>query len=261
MIYIIVFLLFLSIIWPYLFIFAVLAAIAKIVYEIVFWINHKGPLNDKEIKELAEARRILYINQIFQFTHNVVGVNKEYRGSLDRDGRWDQVDVELHKLPSLIAQLLKYKRHEWFIWCLADDNKAKLIWANKGDDNESCYSKITIQYVIRMAISEHCNTIICMHNHPHTKERYWNLLSPSKTDTDTFEYAKNYFNAAGINIIDALCSQGSFVVYAYSFSPKYYPKGSDIQTIIMANDISKKQNYKLHKELRKIKNGKIKQIR
>lgn len=230
-----------------------IAIVSQIVYEIIFWIKHKRPLTDDEIKRLSEARRVAYINETFKFTHNFVGVNKEYRSSLNREGRWDPIDIDLYKLPSMISQLLRYKRHEWFIWCLANDRKVRFIWANKGDDNKSCYSKITTQYVIRMALSKNCTNVICMHNHPHTKERTWNLLLPSTTDQRSYEKARAIFNDSGINIIEAVCSQGSFSIYGYSFSTKYYPKCSDISEIIKENGVSESQNYKLHMELRRNK--------
>ena len=244
----------------YWYVFAIIFGIF-VFYRLLFWITHRRPLNENEIKELSECRRIVYINKIFQFTHDKAKVNPAYRSSLDKEGRWDRIDISLTETPALITELLRYKRHEWSVWCLTDEEKSRFIWANKGDDNESCYFKGSISHLVSLAKGANCSTVIHFHNHPHTAERTWNLLSPSKQDLKTLEKMSERFDDEGMNYISALCSQGNFIVYGSSFSTKYYPPGTSTAEIEKENGISQWKNYKLHRELQKNKGKKIAKIK
>lgn len=237
----------------------VLIGVVLVLRKFIFWKQHQRPLTEEEILQLASARRAIYINQHFWFTHTKVGVNPNYRSSLERDGRWDRVnDVKLTSIFSLLAQLLRYKRHEWSVWCVADENAVKWIWANKGPDNEYCYYKGSLLEIVCLLQQSACHTVIHMHNHPHTAERYWNLLRPSETDLNTLKTQSEFWTSQGYNFIDGLCSQGGFIIYGASFSPEYWPPGCSVEDIKAENGISEKQNYKLHKELRNKKDAKIK---
>ena len=89
----------------------------------------KHPLSKVEILQLSAIRRINYINAHFAFLLNGVGSKQQYRGSLNNTGRWDCIKIEYKSLFSFLTDLLKYKRHEWFIYMLADEFEAKLLWA------------------------------------------------------------------------------------------------------------------------------------
>ena len=243
-------------IWP----IVAIAVFVYIIKEVVFWRTHRNPLSDEEVKSLSEARRCVEINKIFRFTHDQVKVNPAFRSSLDREGRWDRIDEELTKTPALITEMLRYKRHEWFVWCLTDEKKCRFLWANKGDDNESCYFKGSIPGLISLAVSSGCNTVIDFHNHPHTAERTWNLLTPSDQDLRALKTMSETFEKSGLNYISALCSQGKYIIYGSMFYSGYYPPGTSISEIKKENNVSEKQNYRLHKELRRIKGTKIKKL-
>lgn len=214
--------------------------------------KYRQPLTDEEIIQLSEARRNKGINEEFAFTHSIVTANPAFRSSLNVEGRWDRINEDLIDMPSLLADVLRYKRHEWYIWCLADNRTCKLIWANKGDDNSSCYYKGNILELVSLAASAECSTVLCMHNHPHTQERWWDLLEPSDTDLESFERMSTLFEASGLKYIDALCSQGKFRIYGYSIPDDYWPDGSRIEDVVAENSISEDGNRKLHIELDKI---------
>lgn len=224
-----------------------------LIYKLLYWFTHRRPLTQDEVAQLSKARRILYINSHFNFVRTAVGVNPQYRASLNANGRWDKVSIPLNETLALLTQLLRYKRHEWSVWCLCDDMTCKYIWANKGDDNESCYFKGSMVALYALAIEEKCTTLIHMHNHPHTQDIYWNLLSPSETDLKTLQHQKENCEKVGINYIDALCSQGSFIIFGYLFPKDFVPPETSIDEIQSENGLSKKKNYSLHKELKKIK--------
>ena len=237
--------------------FIILYLVIKAVYSFVFWLTHRKPLTDEQVAALAEARKCNYINTHFCFSENGFKINPKYRESLNKEGRWDRVSISYPVIGSAIAELLRFKRHEWSIMILANEKEAKYIWANKGDDNSSCYSKANFLHLLMLANTNECNTVLHFHNHPHTQERYWNLLVPSETDLKTLKTLTDYFNKAGLNFIDGIVSQGKYTIFGYGFSPEYRPKGTTVEEISLENNKSKKGNYKLHRELKKNKYTKI----
>ena len=221
------------------------------IWSIVFWKTHQRPLTEEEVRKLAQVRRAEFINSHFKFSPSRYEINPRYRESLDKFGRWDKISVPFVEAGSFVAELLRFKRHEWSVWLLADETVVKLIWANKGDDNESCYFSGNQVHLVLLAINNQCNTVIHFHNHPHTKARYWNLLRPSAVDLKTYNGLMEFYNERGLNFIDGVCSQGGFVVYGHSFSDNYFPQNTSVAEIIAENDVCPKNNYKLHRELRK----------
>lgn len=242
---------------PALAVVVVLVGGCYVIYRFLFWITHRRPLTEDEMERLSSARRVASINKTYSFTHNVVRVNPDYRASLNKEGRWDRVSIPLGETLSLLTQMLRYKRHEWSVWCIADETECKYVWANKGDDNVSCYFKGSMAVVAALAETSRCNTLIHMHNHPHTQERTWNLLSPSETDLETLQHMSQVCEGIGLNFVDALCSQGKFIVFGWAFPDQYYPAGSSVEEVRIENGISKAQNFRLHTELAKIRNEKI----
>lgn len=242
---------------PVLAVVALVVGTCYVIFKFLFWLTHRRPLTEDEMERLSSARRVAAINSTYSFTHDVVHVNPDYRASLDKEGRWDRVSIPLGETLSLLTQMLRYKRHEWSVWCIADETECKYLWANKGDDNESCYFKGSMAVVGALAEASKCNTLIHMHNHPHTEERTWNLLSPSETDMETLNHMSPICDGLGLNFVDALCSQGKFIVFGWSFPDQYYPTGSSVEEVRIENGISKEQNFRLHTELARIRNEKI----
>jgi hypothetical protein len=225
--------------------------------KIVLWSEQSKPLTDEEVKLLSSALICNRINDRFRFERGRFSINPAYRASIDAEGRWDHISLPFKKTLSFVSELLRYKRHEWFVWCLADERECKFIWANKGNDNATCYSKIDPIFVATMAKNNGCNIVICVHNHPHTQERYWRLCVPSETDVKTCEKLKVLFYEKGISFIDAVCTQGCFSVYGYRFTDDYFRESEVIAWIQENNGKSRSQNKELRKLLPKNKDCKI----
>ena len=110
-------------------IIAILAFIAlKILLNFLFWCTHRKPLNNEQVLQLADVRRCRYINEHFRFSSNGYNINPKYRESLTKEGRWDRVYIEYPVIATAVAELLRYKRHEWFIWVLANEKESKYLW-------------------------------------------------------------------------------------------------------------------------------------
>lgn len=211
--------------------------------------NKKRPLSTNEIIALSECRRNDYINNRFVVHRVSLNINVDYRGSLSSEGRWDKISLNYNDIYSAITKLLQYKRHEWSVWVLTNEDESKYLWANKGDDNQSTYFKGDFSTLIMLALGSSCNTVIHFHNHPHTQDRYWNLLQPSDTDIETFNEIKNIFNDCGLNYIAGIASQGYFKIYGQCFSENYIPEGCSVEEIKAQNNLSRQSNYDLRKEL------------
>ena len=239
----------------YFIVFFLISILIYLIYEFIFWKTHQRPLSKEEVFKLSNIRKVRYINEHFKFSRNTYNINPNYRSCLNKSGRWDNISIPNHNILSFLTALLKYKRHEWWVYLLADDNTGRLVWANKGPNNESCYFTGNILTVLNLAKKHNCHTVIHIHNHPHTLERYWNLLSPSDTDLETSKKLKDFCNSHNLNFINAVCSQGSFLIYDYCFD-SFFPKGSSQSEIFSENNLSPRNNYILHKEIRKW--GKIK---
>lgn len=235
--------------------------VCLVVREIIFVKGHKGPLEDGQIERLSRIRQIRYINENFNIDHTQIGVNVQYRSCLNKTGRWDKVSLPFNETMAFVTELLKYKRHEWYIMMLCDENECKYIWANKGNDSSSCYFNGDLDVLVALAQANKCNTVITMHNHPHTRDIYWNLLQPSDTDLNSYKRLKEIYNEAGLNYICGLCTQGKFMIYGQSFSALYFPENASVEKIAMENNKSEKDNLKLHRELRRYKRIKLKELK
>jgi hypothetical protein len=236
------------------------AAVAYACFEGIYYVTHQRPLTDKEILKLAQKRRNAHINSHFKITHQKMSVNPKFRACFTNNGRWDTFVLPFDEIMPCITETFRYKRHEWSIYALANENGSKLLWANKGNDNSSTYYKGSIPLLITLARNTGCNTVIHMHNHPHTQGRYWNLLRPSDQDITSYNYYREIFNDNGLNYIVGVCTQGEFMIYGQMFSDAYMPISEIVKNISDENKKGVKYSYKLHLERRKPGNNKIKPL-
>ena len=104
-------------------------------FLVVFIVSHLRPLRENEINVLSEKRRNKGIIKYFSFDIQEYSVNKNFKKSMNPNGKFYQISEDLYTFPSLSAGLLKYKKHEWIIISFEKDRKISLIWLNKGFDS------------------------------------------------------------------------------------------------------------------------------
>lgn len=221
------------------------------------WIrNHKRPLNNKELKLYYDLEIKKYIERTYKFKKNNFKINEKYRSSLDKNGRLDNIQIEIKNVPIFITNLLLYKRHEWIAFIFCNNNYAKYIWLNKGIDSNGAYSFMDIEEMVKFAKENNCSTIIEFHNHPHTSLD-GNLLIASKPDLKSAAYLKKYFNSKNISFISGLCTQKHFLIYDYSFKDTSAPNKLRLNNLkkynLNANDF---EHLKMHKKIKHIKDVK-----
>ena len=229
----------------------IILVVAKAFYEISFWRAHRNPLTKEELSELSRARSIEWINGKCKFKNGTTTVNHTFRSRMNPDGKLYSIRIPLQESLMTVSELLKHKRHEWYVFLLADYDEVKLMWANKGDDGLTCYYSGDFSSLIYSGRKMDCCTVIRIHNHPGKES----VMRPSEQDLKSNESLKSLFAEAGFNFLDAVCVAGAFHVFGANFLDCNYPY--DAKSIERENGISDRQNYKLHLELRRKKRIKI----
>ncbi len=216
------------------------------------WIQeHSRPLNQDELQLLHDINIKHYIEENYKFKKNGYGASDWYRSSLDAGGRLDNLNIPIDKIPLFLADLLKFKRHEWIAFVFCDEKDGKYIWLNKGPDNTKVWSFVSEQSLLDFAQKHNCNTIIEFHNHPHTTGDGF-LLGASKQDLYSTELLNKYFNDNGISFISGLCSQGYFLIYGYEFHENSCPVEMRMNSLIEYNDkATNEQHLEMHRKIRR----------
>jgi len=212
-------------------------------FEIIFYEKHKRPLTDAEIQSLANKRKRKFVNRKFTFMPRYVSVNKEFKSSLNSAGKQYFINEDLDSFPSLVGALLKGKKHEWNLEAVVKDNRITTFYTNKGNDRNSVYCFLSAEELIKMCENEGGCTILSFHNHPNA------VLSASEQDYKSANYYGTAFSNAGVNYLAFVCGRGDFFPYYMKIAPTYYPENAKIENIAKENNLSYKQNYRLHREL------------
>jgi hypothetical protein len=228
------------------------------IYEIIFFCTHLTPLNGEEIQTLAEKRRIIEVNNYFVFSEAETTVNLKFKSGLDASGRMYVISKKLQKLPSYVAALLKSKKHEWIVVAVEKDQLVEYMWVNKGPNKSSVALFIPFEELIRRANSISANTLLVFHNHPNPNPNRYDCTNPSQIDLDTAKKWEEQLGNNNLNLIEFVCERGLSYRYHSYISDKFMPVIDFRKKLEIENGISKRRNYHLHKELRKLKNLKAK---
>ena len=109
---------------------------------------------------------------------------------------------------------------------------------------------VSIESIVDFAKKNQCTTIIKFHNHPHTADRWWDLLSPSNTDLNTAEKLSEYLYNNGISLISGLCTQGMFIIYDYQFHDNSLPNDLRMNSLVNFNqNATDEEHIKMHKTI------------
>lgn len=125
--------------------------VMKLIFELIFTIRHLRPLNNSEIKDLAKKRRKNKIDKYYKFRKTEIDVNKDFKSSMNPEGEFYSFQKDLYSFPSVIAGLLKYKKHQWIIFGFERDKHIEEIWLNKGEDNKTVKSGLSKSEILNRA--------------------------------------------------------------------------------------------------------------
>lgn len=225
-----------------------IALITWVLFEIIYFLTHIRALNEKEIHNLSIKRTKKYINKIYNFQLTNVSVNMLFKSSMNPAGAWYDTHENLYSFPSLVAALLKGKKHEWVVLAIEQNGIVYGFYANKGINNSEVSFNCSLDFIMNKCKLYRCETIIRFHNHPNSNPRYQNCLVASDQDIKSAKLCSSFVNE-NYNWIDFVCERGRFLKFFECYSKNFTPKCAKIENIINENDISIFKNYKLHREL------------
>src|SRR5436190_20162780 len=95
----------------------VVAAIVLIVLVLaaIDVLRNRHPLTPEEIRRLATKRRRTRQIREFAFCVQPRPANPAEKKAMDSTGEFVTCDVDYFEMPSRVAGLLKYKKHEWIV--------------------------------------------------------------------------------------------------------------------------------------------------
>ncbi len=228
-----------------------IATISYLLYELIFWITHRNPLTEVEIQMLAEKRRIRNINGYYTFSPDERTVSQAFKSNMRASGKTYSVNEHLSEIPALAAALLKYKKHEWIIIAFEKDASVMYLWINKGNDNVSANLFIDLNDIVEFSLKNQVSTVLMFHNHPNSNPKIYDCRQPSQIDLNTAEKFCNILGCKGINHIAFVCERGRFYRYYYHYAASFKPVKNYIESIRLTDSSDKRNNYRLHREIRK----------
>jgi len=206
------------------------------------------PLTEEQIPKLALKRRNRKV--LLYFSPSVFGYSpaKDFKSGLKPDGKLYQVDLDMQQVPSFVASLLKYKKHEWSVIAFLKNQKAEYLWANKGPDR-SRVQLVSITSILNTAKKNGCDVIMAFHNHPAHDPQHYSYRSPSDPDLEAAEKFSQILNTANISYLDHVCERGTAYRHCLSPSPTLYPLTTILGEARAENSQGRMAHIKLHFEL------------
>jgi hypothetical protein len=206
------------------------------------------PLKEEQIPKLALKRRNRKI--LLYFSPSVFGYSptKDFKSGLKPDGRLYQIELDMPHVPSFVASLLKYKKHEWSVIAFIRNRKAEYLWTNKGPDRTQV-QLVSINSVLRTANENGCDVIMAFHNHPAHDPQHYSYRKPSSLDLEAAEKFSHILNAASISYLDHVCERGTAHRYCLKPSQTLYPLTTILSEVRTENSQGRMAHIKLHFEL------------
>jgi len=213
---------------------------------VVFIAFHLRPLRENEINVLSEKRRNKEIIKYFSFDIHEYSVNKNFKKSMNPNGKFYQISEDLYTFPSLSAGLLKYKKHEWIIISFEKDRKISLIWLNKGFDRSIVFPHLSVSDLINIANRDGYTSVMIFHNHPNSNPNHYDCSSPSPQDIISANEFAAELNENGINLLEFICERGRHYRYYAEYSDDFLAASKFAEKIKSENGQTMIENLSLH---------------
>jgi len=206
------------------------------------------PLKEEQISTLASKRRKRKVLLYFSSSFFGYSPTKDFKSGLKPNGRLYQIELDMPHVPSFVASLLKYKKHEWSVLAFIKNRKAEYLWANKGRDRTQV-QLVSINSVLKTAKETGCDVIMAFHNHPAHDAQHYSYRKPSSPDLEASEKFSNILNANNISYLDHVCERGTAHRYCLMPSPTLYPLTTILNEVRTENSQGRMAHIKLHFEL------------
>ena len=227
--------------------FAYITTILLIVTVVLFLLSK--PLSDRQVQQLARKRRRRLIEHYFRPSRFAYHPDRRFKSKLKADGEFYPLSLDVDQVASYVANLLKYKKHEWVVLVFLKDRVAKFMWANKGIDRTQVSTLLPEHLTVRMAIDNDCNVVMKFHNHPASQPHRYRYNSPSKADSRSAAALSGVLASRGISCAMHVCERGRAYRYHRIVSPRLFPLDGVQEQVASLNGMSAWQNIRLHLEL------------
>lgn len=94
----------------------------------------RHPLDDDEVRRLARKRRRNRALSMFGFSAVPQHVDPAEKKAMRSRGEFVDCDLHYREMPSRVAALLKFNKHEWVVIAFVRSLQVRRLWWNKGPD-------------------------------------------------------------------------------------------------------------------------------
>jgi len=211
--------------------------------------KNRHPLDPEEVIELARIKQWRHLLAVHAFSSVPVTTDASKKKAMKARGQFVRCDLCFSQLPSFIAGLLKYKKHEWVVLVFVKHLHAEYLWWNKGQDGNSVVPHLRGGYLENALRLHKPDMLVRLHNHPNPDPSKYRFNQPSSQDIKSAEYFSNLLSQQGIGFMDFVCERGvPYLFYAYLDS-RSAPIEGFIEDIATINDSGIFANVGLRREL------------
>ncbi len=214
----------------------------------VFYFTHRKPLTYEQVVSLARRRAKAYASKNYKFSKARIASNPAFKTHMDITGRWYTINEPLSTFPSLVADLLKGKHHEWVIIALEKNGIVYKMWTNKGTDNQSVSFNCDLNDIIQRSIQENGCSVLRFHNHPNPDPSKYTTLLASELDFSSAKACSEIVCNSGLNWFDFVCAQGNYILFYSKISDSFRIHGSTESDLVDLCGITPRMDYHLQKE-------------
>jgi len=227
--------------------------LVPIIFSSLAWVldvfKNRHPLNPEEVIELARIKQWRHLLLVHAFNSIPVTTDASKKKAMKASGQFVRCDLRFSHLPSSIAGLLKYKKHEWVVLVFVKHLHAEYLWWNKGRDGNSAFPYLRGGYLDNALRLHKPDMLVRLHNHPNPDATKYRLNQPSSQDLKSAEYYSNLLSKQGIGFMDFVCERGVPYLYYAFLDSRLAPIEGFIKDIATINDSGFFANVGLRREL------------
>ena len=209
----------------------------------------RHPLNDDEVRRLAWKRRRNGALSIFAFSVAPQRVHPAEKKAMRSRGEFVDCDLHWREMPSRVAALLKFKKHEWVVIAFVRSLRVRLLWWNKGPDGTQVWSLLPDDEVKRVLRRHDCDAVAVLHNHPKPDPSRYRMNLPSRRDLHWAAHWRQMLAKEDVSLLKFVCERGVPYLYFASFADSVLSVAPIVREIVAENDLSAFRNYGLRVEL------------
>jgi hypothetical protein len=211
--------------------------------------KNRHPLNPEEVLELARKKQWNHLLTVYSYSSFPKIADSSEKKAMKASGQFVRCDLSFFELPSSVAGLLKYKKHEWVVLVFIKDLHAEYLWWNKGKDGKSVYPYLRGGYLENALRLHRPDTLIRLHNHPNPNPSKYRANQPSDQDLKSAEYFSGLLSGQGIGFLDFVCERGVPYLYYAFLNSGISPVERFVEDISKVNDSGLFANVGLRREL------------